>query len=97
MNNMGNKTLIAEIENAVIIHDYDLAVAKINELGIDVVNLKAKVENLENCYSKIAIVGGLLQDGFIINDEYHNIRQRIVNHLNREQTDFCSYLNRTTQ
>jgi len=97
MNNMGNKTLIAEIENAVIIHDYDLAVAKINELGIDVVNLKAKVKNLEICYSKIAIVGGLLQDGFIINDEYYNIRQRIVNHLNREQTDFCLYLNRTTQ
>ena len=25
------------------------------------------------------------------------IRQRIVNHLNREQADFCLYLNRKTQ
>ena len=94
---MDNKTLIAEIEKAVTNYDYDLAVAMINELGIDVENLKAKVKNLEICYSKIAIVGGLLQDGFISNDEYDKIRQRIVNHLNREQADFCLYLNRKTQ
>ena len=54
--------------------------AKINELDIDVINLKAKVKNLEICYLKIAIVGSLLQDDFISNDEYHNIHQRIVNH-----------------
>lgn len=66
------------------IHDYDLAATKINELDIDVVNLKAKVKNLEICYLKIAIVGSLLQDGFISNDEYDNICQRIVNHLNWE-------------
>lgn len=94
---MDNKTLIAEIEKAVTNYDYDLAAAMINELGIDVENLKAKVKNLEICYSKIAIVGGLLQDGFISNDEYDKIRQRIVNHLNREQADFCLYLNRKTQ
>ena len=79
------------------IHDYDLAAAKINELGTNVENLKAKVKNLEICYSKIAIVGGLLQDGFISNDEYNKICKRIVNHLNREQADFCLYLNGTTQ
>lgn len=79
------------------IHNYDLVAANINELDIDVVNLKAKVKNLEICYSKIAIVGSLLQDGFISNDEYHNIRQRIVNHLNWEQVDFCLYLNRKTK
>ena len=94
---MDNKTLIAEIEKAVTNYDYDLAAAMINELGIDVENLKAKVKNLEICYSKVAIVGGLLQDGFISNDEYDKIRQRIVNHLNREQADFCLYLNRKTQ
>ena len=94
---MDNKTLIAEIEKAVTNYDYDLAAAMINELGIDVENLKAKVKNLEICYSKIAIVGGLLQDGFISNDEYDKIRQRIVNHLNREQADFSLYLNRKTQ
>ena len=94
---MDNKTLIAEIEKAVTNYDYDLAAAMINELGIDVENLKAKVKNLEICYSKIAIVGGLLQDDFISNDEYDKIRQRIVNHLNREQADFCLYLNRKTQ
>ena len=79
------------------IHDYNLAATKINELDIDVVNLKAKVENLEISYSKIAIVDSLLQDDFISNDEYDNIHQRIVNHLNREQVDFYLYLNRTTQ
>ena len=42
-----------------IIHDYDLAAAKINELDIHVANLKAKIKNLEISYSKIAIVGGL--------------------------------------
>ena len=94
---MDNKTLIAEIENAVINYDYDLAAAKINELGTNVENLKAKVKNLEICYSKIAIVGGLLQDGFINKDEYNTIRQRIVDHLNRKQADFCLYLNRKTQ
>ena len=94
---MDNKTLIAEIEKAVTNYDYDLAAAMINELGIGVENLKAKVKNLEICYSKIAIVGGLLQDDFISNDEYDKIRQRIVNHLNREQADFCLYLNRKTQ
>ena len=94
---MDNKTLIAEIEKAVTNYDYDLASAMINELGIDVENLKAKVKNLEICYLKIAIVGGLLQDVFISNDEYDKIRQRIVNHLNREQADFCLYLNRKTQ
>ena len=31
-------------------------------------------------YLKIAIVGSLLQDDFISNDEYDNIHQRIVNH-----------------
>lgn len=66
------------------IHDYDLAATKINELDIDVVNLKAKVKNLEISYSKIVIIGDLLQDDFINNDEYHNIHQRIVNHLNWE-------------
>ena len=94
---MYNKTLIAEIEKAVTNYDYDLASAMINELGIDVENLKAKVKNLEICYLKIAIVGGLLPDGFISNDEYDKIRQRIVNHLNREQADFSLYLNRKTQ
>lgn len=94
---MDNETLIAEIENAVTNHDYDLAVDKINELGIDVVNLKAKVKDLEICYSKIANVGGLLQDGFISDDEYDTIRQRIDNHLSREQADFCLYLNRKTR
>ena len=78
------------------IHDYNLAATKINELDIDVVNLKAKVKNLEISYSKIAIVGSLLQDDFISNGEYDNICQRIVNHLNREQVDFCLYLNRKT-
>ena len=62
------------------IHDYDLAATKINELDIDVVNLKAKVKKLEICYLKIVIIGDLLQDGFISNDEYNNTRQRIVNH-----------------
>ena len=71
--------MITKIENAVIIHDYDLAAAKINELDIDVVNLKEKVKNLEISYSKIAIVGSLLQDDFISNDECDNINQRIVN------------------
>ena len=79
------------------IHDYDLAATKINELDIDVVNLKAKVKNLEISYSKIVIIGDLLQDDFINNDEYYDIHQRIVNHLNQEQVDFCLYLNRTTQ
>lgn len=83
--------------DTVTIHDYDLAATKINELDIDVVNLKEKVKNLEISYSKIAIVGSLPQDDFISNDEYHNIHQRIVNHLNQEQVDFCLYLNRTTQ
>ena len=55
------------------IHDYDLAAAKINELDIHVANLKAKVKNLEISYLKIAIVGSLLQDDFISNDEYDNI------------------------
>ena len=59
--------------DTVTIHDYDLAATKINELDIDVVNLKAKVKNLKICYLKIAIVGSLLQDGFISNDEYDNI------------------------
>ena len=76
---MDNKTLIAEIEKAVTNYDYDLAAAMINELGIDVENLKAKVKNLEICYLKIAIVGSLLQDDFINNDECNNIHQRIVN------------------
>ena len=80
-----------------IIHDYDLAAAKINELDIHVANLKAKIKNLEMYYSKIVIIGDLLQDDFISNDEYDNIHQRIVNHLNREQVDFYLYLNRTTQ
>ena len=79
------------------IHDYDLVATKINELDIDVVNLKEKVKNLEISYSKIAIVGSLLQDDFISNDECDNIHQRIINHLNQEQVDFCLYLNRTTQ
>ena len=61
------------------IHDYDLVATKINELDIDVVNLKEKVKNLEISYLKIAIVGSLLQDDFISNDEYDNIHQRIVN------------------
>ncbi|MDD7685722.1 MAG: hypothetical protein SOT25_03875 [Malacoplasma sp.] len=61
------------------IHDYDLVATKINELDIDVVNLKEKVKNFEISYSKIAIVGSLLQDDFISNDEYDNIHQRIVN------------------
>lgn len=61
------------------IHDYDLVATKINELDIDVVNLKEKVKNLEISYSKIAIVGSLLQDDFISNDECDNIHQRIVN------------------
>ena len=94
---MDNKTLINEIENAVRSHDYDLATAKINELGIDIVNLKAKVKDLEICHSKIAIVGGLLQDDFISRDEHDKIRRRIVDHLNQEQTNFCLYLDRTTQ
>ena len=62
-----------------IIHDYDLVATKINELDIDVVNLKEKVKNLEISYPKIAIVGSLLQDDFISNDECDNIHQRIVN------------------
>ena len=94
---MDNKTLIAEIKNAVTIHDYDSAVAKINDLGSDVVSLIAKVKNLEICYSKIAIVGGLLQDGFINDGEYDVIRTRIVSHLNREQEDFGLYLDTMTQ
>lgn len=61
------------------IHDYDLVATKINELDIDVVNLKEKVKNLEISYSKIAIVGSLLQDDFISNDECNNIHQIIVN------------------
>ena len=89
---MDNKALIDEIEEAVTIHDYDLATTKIDELNIDVVNLKTKVKNLEICYSKIAIIGGLLQDGFINNEEYGAIRQRIVRQLNQEQINFCLYL-----
>ena len=45
---------------------------------------EAKVKNLENYYSKIVIVDGLFQDGFIGNDKYNKICQRIVNHLNRD-------------
>lgn len=91
---MDNKALIDEIEEAVTIHDYDLATTKIDELNIDVVNLKTKVKNLEICYSKIAIIGGLLQDDFISNEEHDMIKQRIVSRLNQEQANFCSYLNK---
>lgn len=91
---MDNKALINQIEDAVTIHDYDLATVKIDELNIDAVNLKTKVKNLEICYSKIAIIGGLLQDGFINNLEHDTIKQRIVSHLNQEQANFCSYLNK---
>lgn len=89
---MDKKQLINDIEIALTHDDYDAAIHKIDELNIDADNLKSKVKRLEITYSKIATVGGLLQDGFVTPVEHEVIRKRILSTLLRDRVDFFRYL-----
>lgn len=94
---MGKKELVDEIEECVNHHDYENAIKKIDEMNIDVFNLKEKVKSLEICYSKIAVIGGLFQESFVEEREYNAIRERIIFKLTREQEEFFLYLNRVAR